>query len=372
MSILPKSAVLLSEPLGGGSLPKSLLAADPVSTANIYCFGRLDEVIQAVLHPVWLDFRKRHADFGCRIWLVRYGRGGEHLKVRLHAPESVRSLFEELLGRSAQTYFAGLGAPVDRLSRAKWRSAPPIDEEDLAPEDHPDRTLLWTTYHRSPVCLGDGIFLEDDLYIANMTVALACACETMLSTLDAASGVGLTAPVRRSAMMSCLLAGTGGLGLKENEQTAYLAYHRDWLLRSASLQSRERPVGLLNRLDQQIDESGACLEPLRAEALQHWLGEHVQCTRSELPLMALRQSVTDLVCHVRLFHGHHQMDPFSRDPVFSAGFKVLHGAANQFGLDLLNEALIYQLVLRATAADDHPALSNVELMPPPAEGGTVR
>ena len=41
--------------------------------------------------------------------------------------------------------------------------------------------------------------------------------------------------------------------------------------------------------------------------------------------------------------------PFSDDPVFSALFKAFHGVANQLGVDLLNEALVYHVLFRAVA-----------------------
>lgn len=368
-----EGAMVLSEPLRAGPLSEGRQTADPVATASLYCSGYLDEVIYSVVRPVWRDLREHCPEPGCRLWLLRYGRGGEHLKVRLHGPERIRPLFETLLEHTAQAYFTRPAASTERVTRAKWKSSPPIDEEDRTQEDHPDRILLWTTYHRSSVCLGGSLFLEDSHYVGLMTAALACGCEAMLTALDTSVTEGFTPSLRRSTLLGCLLAGTAGLDLGEDERTSYLAYHRDWLLRSASLQSRNRPGELLDRLDGQIDRSGAPLEPLRKRALGQWLEEKTTEPGPETPQVSLRRAVADLASYVRPFRGDpdYQMDPFSCNPIFTAGFKVLHGIANQLGLDLLNEALTYQLVLRATAKG-HPALSRVELTPESAGGDPIR
>src|SRR5512133_161067 len=132
---------------------------DPLLTANVYCAGRLDDVLLRGVAPFWRGVRAEHPEQQAYLWFVRYLRGGEHLKVRLHAPEAMRealrSSFEAAV-RSHLATLATLGSAPAAAAAPRSDGALPIDVEDEGAEAHPDPSFLWTHYQRSAVSFGGG------------------------------------------------------------------------------------------------------------------------------------------------------------------------------------------------------------------------
>ena len=325
--------------------------ADPVLTANVYCERRQDHFLHEALAPFWREARRLEGERDSYLWLVRYGRCGEHVKVRLHAPEDSREALAALLTKAVETYFAEQ-EPPEPEPRKDWSSLPPIDEQDQAEQDYPDRTLLWTRYQRSHVSLGGKPFLDDDRYAALMTRCMGGGCEIVLSSL-ALDATGRTPhTLRQSILLNLLLAALPTLCPDLDERREYLGYHRDWLVRF-SLAKRQtdsdKAAEIRKYFDDQVTATAAsALEPLRARIAEQWRPG----AEAGLPeVEAWRSSLSDLRAYVEPLAAQpgYRLDPFAANPAFAPYFKVLHGMANQVGLNMLNEAFTHHLLLQASA-----------------------
>jgi hypothetical protein len=153
---------------------------DPLLSANLYCAGRLGEALLRVVGGFRRDLLARVGAEPGYVWVMRYAKGGEHLKIRVHGPESQRPLIRELLAASAESYLADLGAPDPSAPRRTRELAPPIDREDQTSTDYPDRTFLWTTYERSQISLGYRPYMSDDVYVALLTRCMGRGTEILL------------------------------------------------------------------------------------------------------------------------------------------------------------------------------------------------
>jgi hypothetical protein len=335
------------------------LFADPVLTANIYCTGRLDAVLFRAVAPFWRELRSRDPERLCFLWVMRYGKGGEHLKVRIHGPDSWRPVLRDLLAEKVLTFLASLPPPQETPREPPGEWAPVIDAEDETDGgDHPDRSLLWTTYGRSAVSLGGKPFLTDDRYAALFTRCLAAGCERVLALEPGAEGA-LAHSVRQRALLTALIRGLAALRFPPGERASYLAYHRDWLLRF-SLPPEERaesePVErLCRRLDGQIARMGEALLPLRRAVDSAWSGNGQSGDAEdaeEEPDAGWRRSLAGLLGYIAPLcrDPHYRLDPFASDPVFAPVFKVFHGLANQLGLKRMDEAFAHQVLLRIAEA----------------------
>ena len=161
-----------------------MIRPDPVLTASVFCDGLLDEVIHGAVEPFRQALRREAPGWEGGIWMVRYSKGGMHLKLRLHGPGAGGTRARELLKESVDAFFATLAPREADETRTARPELPAIDDEDRAEGLHPDRTLLWTTWRRSHVNLGPDVFLDDDAYVARMTTALAAAGDIVLGTVQ--------------------------------------------------------------------------------------------------------------------------------------------------------------------------------------------
>jgi hypothetical protein len=327
---------------------------DPVLTANIYLAGHLDQAIFRIAAPFWRAARELDRERLYQLWLMRYGKGGEHLKVRVHGPADLQPELSRLLEDSARAYFDSLSEPAEPVVKRGWVGAPPIDAEDNVDTDHPDRSFLWTHYGRSHVSLGGKPLLDDDRYAALFTTCMARGCELVLAIEPTENGT-IQHRVRQSTLFKALIGGLAALGFDAEKRAQYLAYHRDWLLRFILPKDRRMEVEpvqqLLVRFSERIATMDATIETLRRSAAVEWLdGDTPQ---RALPaqeeawrraLAALRDYVTPL-CADPDYH----LDPFAVDPVFSPIFKVFHGLGNQLGLNLADEGFAHHILLHATA-----------------------
>ncbi|HTG33390.1 MAG TPA: lantibiotic dehydratase C-terminal domain-containing protein [Thermoanaerobaculia bacterium] len=322
---------------------------DPVLTASIYCERRQDHFLSKAIAPFWREVRSLEAERDSYLWFVRYGRCGEHVKVRLHAPEERRESLAALLAKAVEAYFAE-HAPLRAAPRKDWSSLPPIDEQDQAEQDYPDRSLLWTRYQRSHVSLGGKPFLEDDRYVALMTRCIGEGCEIVLSSLvlDATGQTPHT--VRQSTLLKLLPSALQSLCPDMGELKEYLAYHRDWLIRFSLVRRNADPLKtaeILKYFDDQVAATEAsALTPLRAVVAAQW---RPGAEADQPELWGWRSSLSSLRAYVEPLAAQpgYRLDPFAVNPAFAPYFKVLHGMANQVGLNMLNEAFTHHLLLQA-------------------------
>jgi len=322
---------------------------DPVVSANVYCHGRLDELIHGAIAPLRREMAMESPGDLWWLWFARYPRRGEHLKVRIHGPAGAAPRLRELLAGSVERAFSVLpkAAPDERTEN---RGLPPLDDEDEVEGLHPDRSLLWTRYRRSYVTLGGGPFLDDDLYVALLTTCLARGCDIVLASLRPNAEGQFSPGSRQAALFKLALGGLAAAGFSRRESVIYLTYHRDWLLRFATAQVKagpEKTRELIAQLDQRAERMASALEPLRSAAeatLETPLQEALDPADARW-----REAVGDLTLYLRRFAGDpaYELDTFAADVTFSPLFKVFHGLANQLGLNMLNEALAHHLLLRA-------------------------
>lgn len=337
---------------------------DPVLTANLYCRERLDQVVQQVVLPLSRDLSAIDATGASYVWGIRYGRCGEHLKVRVHAPEQLRPRLQESLSVHAGAFFTALGEPATTGGPEPEPevAVPPIDVEDAAAANYPDRSLLWTQYRRSHISLGGKPFLADDHYVALMTTCLGRGCERML---DAFANKGeISHSYRQTILLDSLINGLAAVGFTVGQRAAYLEFHRDWLLRFNLVRNRvdaEKTRAFLDRFERRAETAVTALNQLRDMTAEHW----AEPPREAACHGTWGHSLLDLLEFVRPFSANpdYHIDPFATDPVFPILFKALHGFANQLGLKMLDEALAYHLLLRAISAASNGVLE-VVLIPP--------
>lgn len=346
--------------LRGGSraVPESFawegpeLYPDPVVTANIYCLHGLDEVIRQVIAPFWHRFRAEDPDQLCDLWLLRYSKCGDHLKVRLHGPEVQAPRMRQLLQDAAESFLTSLGPPGDEPPPQRWKNVPPVDVEDQAEAHYPDRTFLWTEYRRSDVSLGRKPLLLDDRYTALFTHCLGRATERVLAAFAAHGGDKIPHSLRQTTLWRGVIAGLAALGFPAERRAAYLVYHRDWLLRFGLVKSgipSENATGVLARFDERVEKMGSSLDAVRHTAAGQWSAGG----GSLEPDSGWREALRDLLHYVTglCSDSAYHVDPFAPDPVFTPFFKVFHGFANQLGLNMFDEALAYHVLLCATAPE---------------------
>lgn len=319
-----------------------MLFPDATISANIYC-GDLDGLIRGAVTPFRTRLREELRG-PWSLWMMRYTRGGQHLKVRLHGPEDEAPRVRALLAEVVEPWLAALpeGDPAARVSRPK---ATPVDEEDEAREDRPDRTLLWTTYRRSPVSLGpSGVLRADDGFVGRMTVCLSAGAELVVQAL----AEPLSASARLKTLLRLVAGAVTAVEADPERRAAYLTYHRDWLLRFA-LPHRDAEVEMLDKFEARVRGMGPVLDEAFA-AVCRWDdgAEDADASPAET---RWRAAFADLFqwMSARPDHPACAHDPFTDNPAYPPVFKSLHGTANQLGTDMLNEALVHHILLRALA-----------------------
>jgi hypothetical protein len=344
--------------------PAPSLHPDPVLSANVYCSGRLCEVICRLVAPCWERCRaagtRAPGDQGepGYLWLMRYGRCGDHLKLRLHGPSANVSAWRRLLEAAQAEYFTRLGPAAAGAPRRSAPTAPPIDVEDRAAHDHPDRSFVWTTYTRSALSLGARPLLDDDRHAAALTRCLSRGTEILLARLRSDAGGQSPFGLRRALLLDALIVGIAHLSLSELDRTRYLLYHRDCLLRylqrhkaraEAPGQGPAAMARVLSRFDAELARPGARHEETAREAREQWQSGPAR-VRAGADL-AWGRALRELSLQGARICGELEepLDPFADLPVFPVLFKALHGMANQAGVDPLNEAFVHHLLLSLAA-----------------------
>jgi hypothetical protein len=345
---------------------------DPPLTANFYCGGLLDSIIQSVIKPFRSEMLERAPDFQSYLWLFRYGRCGEHLKLRVHAPPEEIPWMKESLGAAADRFFTRLPESLAPAGTGR-RDVPPIDQEDAALDDYPDRSLLWTHYERSEVSLGARPRILDDTYTVLFTRCLGMACDFLLSqvVVDVPLEAGFPHQFRQSTLLKLVLSALPGFTAAE--RASYLAYHRDWLVRGLLAQRRPAWRGesdILQRLEEQVERLGGGIEILGELARSRW----EEGARETIPeLERWQEAVAHLARHIADLPEEPEgsLDPFEDNPTFPSVFKVLHGVANQLGLRKLDEAFAYHLLLRASGGVGTWGFRRVPFVSSPSRGQAI-
>jgi hypothetical protein len=322
---------------------------DPAVTASIYCNRQLDRLLHAVIAPFWREVRSRHPDVW--IWFFRYGRGGEHLKLRIHGPAAVGDIVRALLERHLEPFFAN---PVSDPPDGVWISKsalPPLDLEDETEDDYPNKSLLWTHYRRRPEPFGCELYTRDDTHLELFVRTQAAAAEVLLERLAPEVDGPRFAQVRQNLFIKLLVLGLAATDFDAAQWAAYHAYHREWLI-----QTLVRIPGTISRQ--------AILEELETRLGAGRAGALALASRIEAGVAAERppaspdafgswsRAMTDFFGHVRAYRGRpeYDQDPFTRDFAYLPLHKVFNGVANQFGYRLSHEAYVHHLLCVAAEA----------------------
>ncbi|HEX2205092.1 MAG TPA: lantibiotic dehydratase C-terminal domain-containing protein [Longimicrobium sp.] len=319
---------------------------DPVLTASLYSNRGLDDVVAQVVAP-FRHALAAEAPGAWGLWMVRYSRCGEHLKLRLHGPAGAEETAARLLAEAAERHFASLPDPEPGAARVSRADAPPIDEDDRREEDYPDRTLRLTRYLRSYVNLGWKGHLDDDRYVGLMTAAFAAGAARILDAVDAAGG-RFPASGRQTVLLRAVVDGLAAAGLDGAGKAAFLAFHRDWLVRW-NVADEEREAAAAAQFDVRLGAMARTVEQVGALARARWEAGPADDAWSA--------AVAALVAYTEGFRGDpaYNVDPFTDEPSFPPLFKVFHSLGNALGVGMLDEAFTHHLVLRAAAPA--PALS---------------
>ncbi|HYU35955.1 MAG TPA: hypothetical protein VEW48_27670 [Thermoanaerobaculia bacterium] len=320
--------------------------SDPVLTANLYCTGHLDEILVQVIAPWWGEIRQLDPDSGAFLWTMRSDKGGEHVKVRLHGPESLANPARTVLQQAADAFF-GRVEPASGRPATGWKGAA-INDDDEADLDHPDCSLRWTHYRRSRASLGPRPFLDDNGYVGRITRCMAAGCERVLLLEPDAAG-HIPNWVRQSSLLDGLIAGLAAPGFPADARRAYLIYHRNALLRF-TLNTENAEAGkmydLLQLFERQVEAKGPTVDALRRTARSEWM----RASTGEESAGAWPRSIANLIWYIRPLceDPDYHVDPSADDPCFVPVFKVFHGLANQLGLNFLEEAFAHHLLASVT------------------------
>jgi hypothetical protein len=340
----------------------STAGPDPILCANVYCRGRLGEVVERLLRPCWKEFQLQEPAAECHLWIMRYARRGEHLKIRFHGPESYRECFHELLEAAQERYFSQLSHIAGHDQPSGKADGPPIDAEDAIATAQPDRTFLWTTYARSPLSLGYPPFLEDDRHVYLLTSCLGRATEILLRRLRCDPSGESPFSLQRELLLKAVITGLEALPLPDSDRLRYLLYHRDTLLRflwrrktqGLELTAGENGSAVMARVLSRFDEREAPRREWK-EAQRPWGADFT----------AWGWALDELYSYIdpRCRTLRQRLDPFAELPTFPLLFKVFHGFANQIGLNHLNEASAYHSLACLPRFAGYAPRSPVQLVP---------
>lgn len=250
-------------------------------------------------------------------------------------------------------------ASPDEIRRNR-PSSPPIDIDDEASVDYPDRSLRWSGYRRSHVSLGPKSLLRDDAYVARITTALARGAALVLEMTTLNDNGQIAGSARQRALLRGLIAGLAATGFTQAERTEYLAYHRDWLVRFSTADEAGE-VQARAGLDRQVDRVDTTLRQLARMVSAEW-GEPVE--RRDSVEGCWQDAIAELCTWADGLRGTGPSpDPYTENRAFPLVFKAFHGMANQVGLDMLNEAFLHHLLLHATELAPVPVAESAARQP---------
>lgn len=328
---------------------------DPILTASLFAAGHLDALFCQVIVPAALEVGLEPGG-GAYLWLMRYGLRGDHWKIRFHGEQEEAEQLRAALERHAAGALADL--PEGAGEGKKIVSQVPIDVEDEASDDGEDRArgLYTTHYRRSHVCLGTAVLHRQDAYCAAFTRALGHGSAALIAGVEPGAAGEWSHGARFSFLLKLLADGLAELRLGTEAERSYVAYHRDTLLRSTSDDADKAIMdgrALFDRRLEKMADGGARLvffvrgrfDLVRGAAEESppagsWRGGLASGLADIEPLVSASAS---------------RIDTYAETPLFLPLFKIFQGMSNQIGLNVIEEAYIHHILLRAlSAAESSP------------------
>ena len=295
---------------------------------------------------------------GHYLWLVRYGLGGDHWKLRFHGEQADAERFFSALEKRAATTFAALpehdgpGKPLHSTVALDADEREGIDGDSKAEGAH-YRQLVRTVYRRHHVSLATAALHEQDAYCAAFTRALAHGTSALIEGVEAGAEGEWSHGARFTFLLKLLSDGIAELRLGEQEEKQYVAYHRDTLLRSTS-DDGEKSIAdgtsLFDRRLEKMADGGARLVKFARDRIDKvrggggappqpglWQGGLASGYEAMVPLV---DAVAD------------RIDSYAETKSHLPIFKIFQGTSNQIGLNVVEEAYVHHILLRALGADE--------------------
>lgn len=181
---------------------------------------------------------------------------------------------------------------------------------------------------------------------------LACATDLHLEAGRSGRGCAFGYRERQNLALGLLALGLSTLAEGHGDWTAYPAYHRDWLIRGPILQTGNGfgSASMIRRLlDQQlallgrVDCASLCRLPaamMGSASANSWVGR----------VRSFGSRLAELAGDARF-----RVDAFASDGVYPVAFRLFHTLARQFGIALLDEALLHHILATASGVPDAPA-----------------
>ena len=350
--------------------PPSQTGINPCLMVNLYAAGRLDLLLDQVVEP-WRRGLKQGSLPDLNLWWLRCGTGGEHLKLRVHtenaSPSALEAAQQDLEARF-QAFFAQNEPIAERPTQGR-----PLEPADR--DEHPDGSLLWlrsaadqaedsdsaaADSASAPLAdsFGSAPLVDDEQWRARLSRALSAGCDLFLQGRLPEDAQSLPFVLRVRGWSLLLQNALDVVCRDEQERQDYLRYHRDTLIRSQVLgrtKSRPKAASFLDRWHRES-------EGPRAPALEiptSWADERADA------VAAWRQAAQDADQHLRGQDESSalQIDPFVDSLRLPGLFKLLHGMANAFGLNINSEGWILHHRLHSGSNTDSEALDSMVTAP---------
>jgi hypothetical protein len=320
----------------------------PFLSASVHGQKQHDLLLDVFLRPFWEASALKEA--GGFFWTMRFGGGGEHLKLRFHGPERCEVETRQALALVLDRFIESL--PPSELGPAEPGVFPAIDPEDEEEGVRPDRFWRWTTFRPSPFVLGaEG--LVKDLRLAGLYAhAQSAVAEIVLREVVPQRLEASFATLRQSLFIRMLIVSFATLGFSAAERGAYIRHHRDWLVRFLIAKARS-PEASPDTILAPMRERAAAIRPT-VNAIRQRFEASTGGSELHPAFAAWQQSLEAFFTYVSTFRGNatYDLDPYTDDHAFLPLFKLLQGACNQFGLRLKSELYVYHLLLAAVAGEE--------------------
>lgn len=324
---------------GSATLARSRLPLRSLETsvfsANLYCHGAVDQALRELILPFWQTLRGCHP--GAELWLVRYAKGGEHLKIRLFA-ESGTAALAARLEAAAQEFLAAVPMASDGL-RDPARDLPAIDPEDGGGELRTDRTWLRTRYRYRPEHVGAEPLSAAAGFGAIHQRCRVAATAVLLDWLERHADAEAT-PGRRLVLATRLLAtGVAAAHPAATDQARAFTFQRDWLLRVVADPRGARVLFECKTAERPADAGFArAAQAVDSAPLAEW----------HAAIAALAAFGADW-CRAR------GEEPASAALVELAVCRLIHNGVNLIGIGLSNEAYLCHRLAASRAAEEATA-----------------